>query len=108
MSGRRSVRVSAAVFAVATLPATAAIVAVGGIVGVFPVLALLVAMIVLGRVPGEESLQRLIERFTPRRTRRPLRDRRPAFSFFHHPVRGLLLASAMAERGPPPALLLTR
>lgn len=102
MERRRQVRRSAAIFAVASLPATAMIIAVGGIIGIAPVLALLVAMIVLGRVPGEESLQRLIERRAPRRRRHPrLRARRPAFMVFTHPVRGLLLASAMAERGPP-------
>lgn len=96
-------------FAAATLPATAMIVAVGGIVGIAPVLVLLAAMIVRGRMPGEDSLQRLIEhRATPHRRRRPLRPRRPAFTVFTHPVRGLLLASAMAERGPPAALATSR
>lgn len=104
MPARRSVRRSAALFALASLPATVMIVAVGGIVGIAPVLVLLAAMIALGRVPGEESLQRLIARRSPQRRRRPLRARRPAFTVFSHPVRGLLIASAMAERGPPPAL----
>ncbi len=108
MFDARHVRRSAAVFALASLPATALIVAVGGIVGIAPVLALLAAMIVLGRVPGEGSLQRLIERRPPQRKRASLRAPRPSFFDLSHPVRGLLIASAMAERGPPAALATIR
>lgn len=100
----RSVRRSAALFAVAAMPATVMIVAVGGIIGITPVLVLLAAMIVLDRVPGETSLQRLIARSTPRRRRPPRRAPRPTCADLRHPLRGLLIASAMAERGPPPAL----
>jgi hypothetical protein len=98
---KRSVRAQAAMFLIATAPATTLIVLAGGLVGFAPVLFLLVALLVVGRLPGDEALQRLIERWSPKRARAPRRAAKPRVGRAHHPLRSLLIASALAERGPP-------
>lgn len=105
MFDRGAIRRSAALFALASLPATVMIVAAGGIVGVAPVIVLLATMIVFGRLPGERSVQRLVERRSPARRRSRRRAARPSYTVLTHPIQGLLIASAMAERGPPPVAI---
>ncbi|MCB0864849.1 MAG: hypothetical protein KDB58_03965 [Solirubrobacterales bacterium] len=105
---RRSVRTAAALLLLAELPLVALIVAAGGILGVIPALLLPVIFLIFGRIPGEQALQVLIECRRPKkRHARPVRQRKPVGAPATHPIRGLLLASALAERGPPPALLPT-
>ncbi len=101
-------RTAAALLLLAELPLVALIVAAGGILGVIPALLLPVIFLIFGRIPGEQALQVLIECRRPKkRHARPVRQRKPVGAPATHPIRGLLLASALAERGPPPALLPT-
>jgi hypothetical protein len=101
---KRSVRTQAAMFLVATAPATTLIVLAGGLVGFAPVLFLLIALLVVGRLPGDEALQRLIERWSPKRPRAPRRAAKPLTAPTHLPLCSPLIASALAARGPPPRL----
>jgi hypothetical protein len=91
-------------FLLATAPATAMIVLAGGLAGFAPVLFLLVGLVIAGRLPGEEALARLIERRSPKHASAPKRSPRPRSATAFHPLRSLLIASALAERGPPRTL----
>jgi hypothetical protein len=69
-------------------------------------LLVLVALLLLGRFPGEEAIERIARRIAAARRRPGRRDRHPRPAgrpFSWAPGGGLLLAFGLARR-PPPAL----
>jgi hypothetical protein len=97
-----SQRRAASRFVALAAPAALAIVLAGGGLAFVPLLMLLVPILVLGRAPGVEVLERIRSR-PPRRRRRPGPVLPPtALAGPRLATRAsLLIAESLAERGPP-------
>ncbi len=95
---RRSQRLAAGLFLALVAPLAITVTAAGGLLALVPLLALLVPVLLLGRHPGLEAIERLRGGGARARPRR-------ATSFTgraaEHPRASLLIASALSKRGPP-------
>jgi hypothetical protein len=103
MSARRDFRplLAVALLGVAVLLGETVAGAHAGLLLLSPALVLL-APLLAGRYVGEERLERLVARYAPHRRPRPVSASLPRRRPHAAVVRGgRLLASALAERGPP-------
>jgi hypothetical protein len=103
----RSQRLAAALFLGLSVPAAAAVALAGGAIALAPMLLLVVPILLLGRAPGVETLERARAGIAKPKHRdagsfRPA-DQRQAGDLATYI--GVVLAGRLAERGPPAAAL---
>lgn len=101
----RSQRVAAALFLALSVPAAVAVTLAGGAIALTPLVLLVVPILLLGRAPGVETLERARAGSAGPR-RRSVGSRRPAGQRQAGDLAtyiGVVLAGRLAERGPPAA-----